>query len=134
MRYIPEERKLLAAGEYDFEVVAAKERTSTRGTSMIEVKLVVSNGRGDRTTVFDNLLSWNLGEFMAAIGEQVVYGEEAEVDPDDLVGRTGRLKLRVENYEGEERNKVAKYLPGPVTATRKVALNEFGEPKDNIPF
>jgi hypothetical protein len=129
MRYTPEERKLLAAGDYDFRVEDAKERTSKKGTPMIEVKLVISDGKGNRATIFDNLLSWNLPEFMAAIGEKVVFGEETEVDPDDLLGRSGRLRINVENYEGNERNKVAKYLPGP----ERVTLNELGEP-DQIPF
>jgi hypothetical protein len=129
MKYIPEERKLLAPGQYGFKVGGAKARTSKKGTEMIEVKLVVTNSKGERSTIFDNLLSWNLGEFQAAIGDKVVYGEETEVDPDDLIGRTGRLQIIVENYEGTDRNKVGKYLPAP----EKVTLNQQGEP-DNIPF
>lgn len=129
MRYTPEERKLLLAGTYDFKVVEAKERTSKKGTPMIEVKLLVSNGNGDRTTIFDNLLGWNLPEFEAAIGRKVVFGQEVEVDPDDYVDETGQLQLNVENYEGIDRNKVAKYLPGPA----KVKKDSDGEPVD-IPF
>jgi hypothetical protein len=129
MWYTPEERKLLPKGDYDFEIVDAKERTSKKGTPMIEVKLVISNGSGDRTTIFDNLLSWNLPEFEAAIGRKVVFGQECEVDPDDYLHQTGRLHLNVENYEGIDRNKVGKYLPG----APKPTLNEDGEPQD-IPF
>jgi hypothetical protein len=93
------------------------------------VKLVVSNGTRDRTTIFDNLLSWNLPEFEAAIGRKVVFGEEVEVDPNDYLYETGRLHLNVENYEGTDRNKVGKYLPGPM----KAKVNEDGEPSE-IPF
>ena len=35
MRYTPEERKLLLAGDYDFQVMDAKERASKKGTPMI---------------------------------------------------------------------------------------------------
>jgi hypothetical protein len=133
MRYIPEERKLLAEGDYDFRVEGAKERTSRNGTDMIEVKLIVTDGRGNKTVVFDNLLSWNLPEFQAAIGDQVAYGQEIEVNAYDLVGATGRCHIIIDQYQGNERNKVGKYLPATVLTGSKPTVNEFGEP-DEVPF
>jgi hypothetical protein len=133
MRYVPEERKLLAEGDYDFRVEDAKERASRKGTDMIEVKLAVSDGRGNKTVVYDNLLSWNLAEFQSAVGDRVEYGREVEVNAYDLVSATGRCHVVVEEYEGVQRNKVAKYLAAPVVAGSKPRVNEFNEP-DQIPF
>jgi hypothetical protein len=130
MKYTPEERKLLPEADCDYEVVDARETTSKKkNTPMIEVKLSVNDGKGNRTTIFDNLLPWNLPEFQASIGQKVVFGKETEVEADDLIGNIGRLHLIIENYEGTDRNKVGKYLPAP----EKQTLNKDGEP-DNIPF
>jgi hypothetical protein len=137
MRFTAEEKKLLPEGDYDFVVEDAKERTSKKGTPMIEVKLSMSSIRG-RSTVFDNLMAWNIADFLMAVGETVTYGRESEIEAYELPGKSGRLHLIVENWEGTDRNKVGKYLPAnPATAKAStpanVGVNELGEP-DQIPF
>jgi hypothetical protein len=135
MRFTPEEKTILPEGDYSFTVEDAKERTSTKGTEMIEAKLKVSGSRG-KTTVYDNLMAWNIGDFLLAVGESVTYGQESEIEAYDLPGKSGRAHIIVENWQGNDRNKVGKYLPSNATtkaSTAKVGLNELGEP-DQIPF
>jgi hypothetical protein len=136
MRFTPEEKRVLPEADYQFTVEDAKERTSTKGTEMIEVKLKITGSRG-RTTVYDNLLSWNIGDFLVAIGEPVTYGQETDIEAYDLPGRSGRAHLVIENWQGNDRNKIGKYVPpdpaSKASMPEKVGVNELGEP-DQIPF
>jgi hypothetical protein len=137
MRFTPEEKILLAEGDYDFTVEDAKERTSTKtGTPMIEVKLKISGAKG-KTVVYDNLLGWNIADFLISIGETVSYGVPSEIEAYDLPGRSGRAHVIVENYQGSDRNKIGRYLPrdpaAKATAPAKVGVDEEGAP-DDLPF
>lgn len=107
------ESRLLPNGEYDFEIIEAKEKTSAAGNDMIELKLRVSNGDGIARMLTDYLLpkrAAKLRNCCAACGVLQKY-ESGLVSDDDFPGKRGRLKLAIEKKRGyPDRNVVADYL------------------------
>ena len=123
-------------GEYTAEVLNAEETVSQKGSDMIELKLRV---QPSGATLFDHLVFmetafWKIDAFRAATGENVAPDQEVEIRADDLIGRTGRARLVVEEFNGRKRNKVAAWLaPMPANAALTVA-NPKPKNDDNIPF
>jgi hypothetical protein len=109
------ESRLLPRGEYDFEIIDAKETTSAAGNDMIELKLRVSHGDGSPRTLTDYLLARRAGKLRnccSACGVLDKY-ESGVVSDDDFPGKRGRLKLAVEKKKGwPDRNVIADYVTG----------------------
>ena len=129
-------------GEYTVEVVNAEETVSQKGSDMIELKLRV---QPSGATMFDHLVFmetafWKIDAFRAATGESVTPDEEVDIHADDLIGRTGRARLTVEEFNGRKRNKIAAWLPPKPAAFAAAAptatATAAAKPKDddNIPF
>jgi len=100
------------AGEYSVEITGAEETVSKNKNDMIELRLKVEP---DGVVLFDHLVFaessfWKIDAFRASVGEKVVPGEEVDIVADDLIGRTGKVRLIVEDYQGRKRNKVAAWL------------------------
>jgi hypothetical protein len=123
-------------GEYSVEVLNAEETVSQKGSDMIELKL---RAQPSGATFFDHLVFmetafWKIDAFRAATGENVAPDQEVEIRADDLIGRTGRVRLIVEEFNGRKRNKVAAWLaPKPVN-TALASANPKSKDDDNIPF
>lgn len=110
-------------GDYKLVVIAAEEKTSGAGNPMIALKLEVlspASGaeypEGSCPKVYDNLVftassAWKIDQFRAAIGEEVVEGEEVNVDPDELIGAvlTAHIGLG-KNDKGSDRNEIVAYI------------------------
>jgi hypothetical protein len=109
---IPTERPdHVEPGEYQVEVVDAVETVSKSGHEMIELKLKTSEGSYLYDfLVFIETAFWKIDAFRAATGETVADEEAVEIHADDLIGRRGRVRLVVEEYDGRKRNKVAAWL------------------------
>ena len=127
-------------GEYTVEVVNAEETVSQKGSDMIELKLRV---QPSGATMFDHLVFmesafWKIDSFRAATGESVTPDEEVDINADDLIGRTGRARLTVEEFNGRKRNKIAAWLPPKpaMPAPAATSATAAAKPKDddNIPF
>ena len=119
-------------GDYTVEVIHAEETVSQKGHDMIELKLRVEPSGA---ILFDHLVFmpnsfWKIDSFRVATGEQVTADEDVEVIADDLIGRTGRVRLMVEEYKGRKRNKVAAWLTQPAAQTSTTG----GVPDANRPF
>jgi hypothetical protein len=124
----------VAAGDYTVEILNAEESVSKQGNDMIELKLRVEPAG---SILFDSLVFtpnafWKIDAFRAATGEKVVPDEEVSIECDDLIGRTGRARLVVEEYNGRKRNKVAAWLLSQPAAPG--AENAKGGRDDNNPF
>jgi hypothetical protein len=124
------------AGEYQVEIINAEETVSQRGSDMIELKLRIEPSGA---IMFDHLVFtesafWKIDSFRAATGENVTADQEVEIRADDLIGRTARARLVIEEFNGRKRNKIAAWLlPKPANTT----LNPGQQPPkndDNIPF
>ena len=118
--------------DYTVEVIHAEETVSQKGHDMIELKLRVEPSGA---ILFDHLVFmpnsfWKIDAFRVATGEQVTADEDVEVIADDLIGRTGRVRLMVEEYKGRKRNKVAAWLTQPAAQTSTTG----GVPHANRPF
>ena len=120
----------LPEGIYDFSVVDAIEKESKTGNSTIELQLLIeSPDRKNGVRVFDYLTFvpnsfWKIDAFRIATGEQLVQGQTVDFESEDCIGRTGRVSLTVEKYEGRSRNKVEEYLDpaeNPLPATSSAA-------------
>ncbi len=113
-----EEGNLFPAGEYDFEITDAIETVSkSSGNEMIALRLKVFNGVGRFILVSDYLLesvAYKLRHCCEACGIIEVY-ETGNLDAIDFQGRSGRLKLRIdEDKSGQyaKKNSVADYIAG----------------------
>jgi hypothetical protein len=100
------------AGEYPFTVSDAQDRVSnSSGNEMIELVLEIKGG----APVYDYLVntkdSWyKINDFLAAIGGPITPGKEVNINPDDFIGKTGRCRLYIDEFQGKQRNKVGEYV------------------------
>lgn len=105
-------------GRYLLAVIDACEKTSQKGSEMIELKLEVIGPNiveGEGAVIYDYLVfsessAWKIDSFRAACGEEIVEGEEVSIEADDQVGKQIEAELEVEEYRGKKKNKVAKYI------------------------
>lgn len=112
---------LLEPGEYDLRVIDAKETMSKAGNEMIELTCRVQFADGsDGPKIFDNLVfsektMWRVDQFVAACGKHPGQGKNFDLYPSLMFGWTCRARLKVEEYNGKQRNKVEEYLIDPET-------------------
>jgi hypothetical protein len=143
--------EIFKPGEYDFTIYEAVETTSqSSGADMLKLTLHVFNRDGDKRTVFDYILSsqsaqWKARHMMESIGMTKQY-EAGDIDPVDIVDRSGRLKLGVAPATAQypAQNKVQDYVKmkqssgDPQSAAepaRKSAKVPAGDDlDDSIPF
>jgi len=119
-------------GDYQVEIIDAIETVSKTGHEMIELKLRTSPG----SYLYDFLVFipnafWKIDSFRAATGEEVSPEEDVEITADDLIGRTGKARLSIEEYNGKKRNKVAAWIVG---TTKPSAQPQPARRSDNEPF
>ena len=146
----------LPAGDYSVTIVEASETVSrSTGADMIKLTLDAESPDGTQsTTVFDYLVAsassvWKIDAFRRALGFEVVQGEPVELAAEDLVGRTLRARLKVEEFNGRANNKVEAWLaplaassnapvPAPAPASPAAApttsTNPAQEDASNEPF
>lgn len=104
-------------GDYDFEVHDAADDVSDAGNEQIKLTLYVFNEEGRKRTVFDYLPSseksqWKVRHFAEAVGLIRSY-EAGELDVNDIVEKTGKLKLGFKKATAQypANNQVADYIP-----------------------
>jgi len=125
-------------GDYTVEVINAEETISKSRNDMIDLKLKVEPCG---VILYDCLVFtpsafWKIDAFRAATGETVRPNEEVEIMADELIGRRGRVRLVVEEYNGRKRNKVAAWLL-PVRDAKPPSKPQSTKEEpddDNIPF
>ena len=144
----------LPAGDYPVTIVEASETVSrSTGADMIKLTLDAESPDGTQSTkVFDYLVAsassaWKIDAFRRALGYEVVQGEPVELAAEDLVGRTLRARLKVEEFNGRANNKVEAWLaplaassnapvPAPASpaAAPTTSTNPAQEDASNEPF
>ena len=106
----------LPAGDYPVTIVEASETVSrSTGADMIKLTLDAEAPDGATAKVFDYLVAsassaWKIDAFRRALGHEVVQGEPVELSAEDLIGRTLRARLKVEEFNGRANNKVEAWL------------------------
>lgn len=121
----PSKFQHLPAGDYPVTIVEATE-TVSRSTGADMIKLTLEADGPDETNpgtvkIFDYLVAtpssaWKIDAFRRALGHQIVKGEAVELSAADLVGRMLRARLKVEDFNGQQNNKVEAWLPAPTAA------------------
>jgi hypothetical protein len=101
----------LSEGDYKFTIERAIAKVSSNGNEMIEVWLRLPGG----ALAIDNLVftensGWKIDQFRESIGELILPGEEVEVLPSELIGKTGYAHIVVDEWQGKKKNKVGSYL------------------------
>lgn len=116
---------LLPKGEYDFEVISSKEKTSKAGNPMFEINLKVFGPDGQHQRLFDYLLlddsgQWKLRHFCEATGMLDRY-ESGDLDEGELEGQVGRVKIKIQPAKDgyPEKNAVEDYIPTDEAAANK---------------
>lgn len=107
-----ESRKPLEEGIYVLTVETAEEAPAkSSGNPMIKLKYAVEGH--DQNKLFDNFVLtqkalWKLKEFLEALDYDV--DEIAELDVQELVGQQVQAKVIVEQYDGNDVNRIKKYF------------------------
>lgn len=105
MKFAPKSKEelkrmnLLAPGWYDFEVMAAVDKTSKAGNEMIEAKLRVFRPNGGEAHIFDYLMEAmpdKLYDFCESVGLVDKY-QAGTLSADDCVGRAAKVKIAVDD-------------------------------------
>ena len=155
MKYTPSDQPAksyhLPAGDYPVTIVEASETVSrSSGVDMIKLTLE-ANGPDDTNDstvkIFDYLVAspssaWKIDAFRRALGHEIVKGEAVELAAEDLIGRTLRARLKVEEYNGHLNNKVEAWLtptgtasaPAPRAAAPAAPTTPKQEDDANEPF
>jgi hypothetical protein len=134
---------LFKRGLYDFEILDAREKVSSKGNDMIELNLVVYDTEGKKRFLYDYLVSsegmaYKLRHFSAAVGLLPQY-EKGELKAADMLGKVGRCQIGIQKDKfGQypDKNIVSDYvasklgaLPAPPPATVSEEIED-----DEIPF
>lgn len=115
-----ETTRLIKPGVYDFTVYAAKQGVADkgkfRGFNRVNVVLKINphDGIDKPVKVFDNFplvntMMWKASRFVACIGmfdEAEKYGMEW----DQYVGEGGQCEIETNEYNGDKKNRVKKYI------------------------
>ena len=114
--------KLLKPGIYDFEVMRAEETTSkSSGNPMVKIKIRVFHDGGE-AHIYDYITSTQVEKLCAfcdAVGLSKEY-DAGDVKSDDMEGRSGRVKIGIEDEKPKDdgtdakwpaKNKVKDYVP-----------------------
>ena len=114
--------KLLKPGIYDFEVMRAEETTSkSSGNPMVKIKIRVFHDGGE-AHIYDYITSTQVEKLCAfcdAVGLSKEY-DAGDVKSDDMEGRSGRVKIGIEDEKPKNdgtdakwpaKNKVKDYVP-----------------------
>jgi hypothetical protein len=122
-KQLAEEGMLPAGAICDFEVTEAEDAVSRAGNEMIALKLKVWRPNGSTMILRDWLVSTQQGKVLAfakATGTRDAY-DAGEFDARDLTGKCGKLKVGVEDAQGDfpARNKVASYIAADKTEPRQ---------------
>lgn len=128
------EANLLQPGIYDFEVIAAEDKTSAAGNEMIALNMKVY---GDNRIVYvtDYLMekmAFKLRHACDACGLLKQY-ESGELQASDFEGKSGKVKLKIDtDKEGKyaDKNGVADYVKSESNAELAKSVTD----DDSVPF
>jgi hypothetical protein len=101
---------VLPDGIYDYEVESAILKKSKKENEMIELQLRIGDKLIWDYLVFTPEGSPRIDQFRESFGDIVLMGEVVEINPSDLVGKSGKCSLITEVWEGRPRNKIGSYI------------------------
>lgn len=135
------EAQLAPKGDYDFDVLEAKDGVSKSGNPMITLKLGVFNGDAMRWHITDHLVAAmeaKLRHFADTTGLLGRY-EMGLLSAQDCIGRAGRVRLVIEQDETgkyPDKNTVRDYVvrPAKALAAPKEEAPSQEDGNQDVPF
>jgi hypothetical protein len=105
----------LPEGEYELRIHKTDSATSKNGNFMVVLEM---REDAKEVVVFDQLVftektGWKIDSFLQCFDIDVAEDEEVDFDDEfleELVGKTGIVRIYIEDYNGIKKNKVAAYL------------------------
>jgi hypothetical protein len=130
---------LIPAGDYTMRIKGGEFMLSKAGNEMLVVEL--HNAEHD-STIWDNLVFtdkalWKIDQFLKSFGMQPDKGEEFEFDAEfvnRLIGKSGLVKVRVDEWEGKKKNKVEAYIAVLIDGKASSSTRSKKKSDDEIPF
>ena len=126
------EFSILPVGEYEFEVSDLEKTYSSKGNKMAKIVLDIMYD-GHNYKVFDNIvlmsnMKWKIAQFFECLGLKKKGTELKSMPWNQVVEKTGRVRIKHEDYNGKTSAKVDTYI---VTA----AAQASSAPEDgSLPF
>lgn len=154
MKYNPKDATLcLPAGTYDATIKAIVDEkddgsplTSRAGEQMEKIVYTVYSDQGERTLSDyilgrPNIVAWKYSVLAKALGQKATFDEGA-FDPRNFVGENIRIELSVEDYQGQDQNKIVTVHPkaaGQAERKPSAGTTKWTKPgaemsPDEIPF
>lgn len=135
---------LMEDGIYDFEVIAAENKVSSKGNDMMEIKLNVFDSEGEPRSKRDWIMpqmAKKFKHFHNACDIMDKYNA-GTLEPEDVIGKTGKLMIKTEPYTNKDglqvmSNKIDDYVKRDnLEAYSKASSKAAGETLegDDIPF
>ena len=132
LRHLPE-------GVYDFTVADSEHKIAGSGNQMFKIQLDINGGEHGTAVVFDHLVFtkktfFKISQFLASCGKGAERGSTVELEAQDVIGFSGRCKLKDEVYKDEVQSKVERYIV-PIKAAKSATANKSPRDQDpNFPF
>jgi len=128
---------LLEQGTCSFVIKKAKETQSKSGNPQIEVELEVTDINNKIASVIDYIFysdaaKWKLVSFCKALDMEDKL-LEGMLEVRDIINKKGQVIIKHEEYNGEKKNKVFRYLPYLDLAMKQIQ-NSKDLLDDEIPF
>jgi hypothetical protein len=110
------EPELIPAGDYIFEVIEAVDAISkgakTAGADVIELKVKID---GNGKTIYEKLIfaestMFRVDCFVQSTKIAATKGQQLEIIAENLIGLRGWCSVKVETYNGNDRNRIARWL------------------------
>lgn len=123
----------LKEGVYELRILKAEDKVAqSSGNQMINLQLTaVKNGRNFGPVIYDNIVfseaaEWRFQQLM----DSLQAPDNMDVDTAWLEGQTVFARLTIDDYQDDQRNKVARYmLP---SAAQKIMAKEAGDNSDLV--
>lgn len=109
--HIPQQIPPLPAGIYDVTIIGAKQSVSSTGKPMFVLRVEVEpSGKRviDYISLTDRAL-WKAARLFTSVGEKLEVNRDLSIE--ELIGRRGRARIVIDEYQYQELNKIADWLP-----------------------
>lgn len=124
---------ILPEGDYDFKVESFERERFNGSEKMPPCNVAIVKIRIDDTAtgqsafvnhrlMLHSRCEWSLSEFFAGIGQKK-KGEQLKMNWQMVPGSTGRCKLGIRTYNGNEYNEIKKFYPKDPSYNQKSHVN-----------
>ena len=124
-------KSVVPAGEYEVRVETACLRRAKSGREMIEMELSIEGFRRwfRDYLVFDERCDWKIADFLTSMGEELT--DEMEIDPNNYIGRTARVRVGVREFNNRLQNYVERWLPPAGAAAKGIESEPPAQPTNH---